>query len=85
MKVIHNFIDANSLMSVMNLPEAFRNQKLEVIIFPADEQISEELAKDIQNIIQSLVGSIPHEDLSLNELRDERLKNMKLLIDTGKC
>ena len=78
MEVIRNFIDANSLMSVMNPPEAFRNQKLEVIIFPADEQISEEQANDIQNIIQSLVGSIPHEDLSLNELRDERLKKYEV-------
>lgn len=76
MEVIRKFIDANSLMSIMTLPEAFRNQKLEVIVLPADEpeQISEEQAKDIQNIVQSLVGSIPHTDLSLNDLRDERLK-----------
>ena len=76
MEVIRKYIDANSLMSIMTLPEAFRNQKLEVIVLPADEpeQVSEEQAKDIQNIVQSLVGSIPHTDLSLNELRDERLK-----------
>ena len=74
MEVIRKFIDANSLMSIMNLPEAFRNQKLEVIVLPADEQVSQGQTKDIQNIIQSLVGSIPHTDLSLNELRDERLK-----------
>ena len=74
MEVIRKFIDANTLMSIMNLPEAFRNQKLEVIVLPADEQVSQEQTKDIQNIIQSLIGSIPHTDLSLNELRDERLK-----------
>ena len=76
MEVIRKFIDANSLMSIMALPEAFRNQKLEVIVLPTDEpeQVSEEQAKDVQNIVQSLVGSIPHTDLSLNELRDERLK-----------
>ena len=76
MEVIRKFIDANSLMSIMTLPEAFRNQKLEVIVLPADEQeqTSEEQTKDIQTIVQSLVGSIPHTDLSLNELRDERLK-----------
>ena len=75
-EVIRKFIDANSLMSIMTLPEAFRNQKLEVIVLPADEQeqTSEEQTKDIQNIVRTLVGSIPHTDLSLNELRDERLK-----------
>lgn len=76
MEVIRKFIDANSLMSIMTLPEAFRNQKLEIIVLPANEpeQTSEEQTKDIQTIVQSLVGSIPHTDLSLNELRDERLK-----------
>lgn len=76
MEVIRKFIDANSLMSIMTLPEAFRNQKLEIIVLPADEpeQTSEEQTKDVQNIVQSLVGSIPHTDLSLNELRNERLK-----------
>ena len=76
MEVIRKFIDANSLMSIMPLPEAFRNQKLEIIVLPADEpeQTSEEQTKDVQNIVQSLVGSIPYTDLSLNELRNERLK-----------
>ena len=76
MEVIRKFIDANSLMSIMTLPEAFRNQKLEIIVLPANEpeQTSEEQTKDIQTIVQSLVGSIPHTDLSLNVLRDERLK-----------
>ena len=51
MEVIRKFIDANSLMSIMNLPEAFRNQKLEVILLPADEQVSEGQSKGIQNVI----------------------------------
>ena len=34
------------------------------IVLPADEpeQASEEQTKDVQNIVQSLVGSIPHTD-----------------------
>lgn len=76
MEVIRKFIDANSLMSIMTLPEAFINQKLEVIVLPANEpeQISEDQTKDIKNVVQSLIGSILHTDLSLNELRDEKLK-----------
>ena len=80
MEMIRKFIDANSLMSIMTLPEAFRNQKLEIIVLPADEpeQTSEEQTKDVQNIVQSLVGSIPHTDMSLNALRDERLKKYEI-------
>ena len=44
-----------------------------------DEQkrdLSKERAKDeavIENIVQSLIGAIPYTDLSLSELREERL------------
>ena len=80
MEVIRKFIDANRLMSIMTLPEAFRNQKLEVIVLPTDEpeQTSEEQTKYIQTIVQSLVGSIQHPDLPLNALRDERLKKYEV-------
>lgn len=73
MEVIRKYIDANSLMSIMTLPEAFRNRKLEVIVLPTDEQASAEQTKDIQSIVQSLIGAIPHTSLSLTELREERL------------
>lgn len=73
MEVIRKFIDADSLMSIMTLPEAFRNRKLEIIVLPTDEQIPAEQTKNVQNIVQSLIGAIPHTALSLEELRNERL------------
>lgn len=39
MEVIRKFIDANSLMSIMALPEAFRNRKLEIIVLPTEQEI----------------------------------------------
>ena len=36
-EAIRRFIDASSLMSVMELSETFQNQKLELIIFPVGE------------------------------------------------
>ena len=36
MEVLRKYIDADSLMSVMKLPETFKNRRLEVIILPAD-------------------------------------------------
>lgn len=74
MEVIRKFIDANSLMSVMALPEAFRNRKLEVIVLPTEEDAVTQQKTDVPSIVQSLVGAIPHTDMTLSELRDERLE-----------
>ncbi|MCM1086881.1 MAG: hypothetical protein NC318_02640 [Blautia sp.] len=75
MEVVRKYIDADSLMTVMKLPEKFRNRKLEVLILPADEQEkSSKKAIDIDKALQSLVGAIPYTDMSLEELREERLK-----------
>ena len=74
MEVIRKFIDANSLMSVIALPEAFRNRKLEVIVLPIEEEAVTQQKTDVPSIVQSLVGAIPHTDITLSELRDERLE-----------
>ena len=47
MEVIRKFIDANSLMSIMALPEAFRNRKLEIIVFPTDEETTPRQKADV--------------------------------------
>ena len=74
MEVIRKFIDANSLMSIMTLPEAFRNRKLEIIVLPTDEETTPRQKADVPGIVQSLVGAIPHTDMNLSELRNERLE-----------
>lgn len=75
MEVLRKYIDADSLMSVMKLPETFKNRKLEVIILPAEEQQKTlKRTSDIEQAIQSLIGAIPYTDMSLEELREERLK-----------
>lgn len=73
MEVIRKFIDANSLMSIMALPEAFRNRKLEIIVLPTEEEVPVQQKADVPGIVQSLVGSIPYTDMTLSELREERL------------
>jgi len=73
MEVIRKFIDANSLMSIMALPEAFRNRKLEIIVLPTEEETTTQQKTDVAGIVQSLVGAIPYTDMTLSELRDERL------------
>ena len=75
MEVVRKYIDADSLMKVMKLPEKFRNRKLEVIILPAEEQEKpSKKATEIDQAIESLIGSIPYTDMTLEELREERLR-----------
>ncbi len=73
MEAIRKFIDASALMSIMALPEAFRNRKLEIIVLPADEDTPVQQRADMADVVQPLVGAIPYTDLTLSELRDERL------------
>ncbi len=70
MEAIRKYIDASRLMDIMTLPENFKNRKLEVLIFPTDEQEPERA--DIKSVVQSLIGAIPATDMSLDELREER-------------
>lgn len=73
MEVVRRFIDASSLMSVMALPETFKNRRLEVIVLPAEEHAPNAKETDVKAVVESLIGAIPYTDLSLAELREERL------------
>ncbi len=72
MEAIRKYIDASSLMTVMTLPESFTNRKLEVLVFPVEEQESKTEKIDIESVVQSLIGAIPDVDMSLQELQEER-------------
>lgn len=70
MEAIRKYIDASSLMTIMTLPETFKNRRLEVLIFPTEELEMEKA--DIESVVQSLIGAIPATDMSLEEIREER-------------
>lgn len=74
MEVVRKFVDADSLMSILSLPEAFRNRKLEVIVLPAEERVERKEMTDVKLAVQALVGAIPNENMTLEEYREERLK-----------
>ena len=57
----------------MALPEAFHNRKLEVIVLPVEDSEQGPRESDVKAVVQSLIGAIPYTDLSLAELREERL------------
>jgi hypothetical protein len=64
---------------VIPLPEHFKNHKLEVIIIPADETArSKPDADRIDEAIHALAGSVPYTDMTLSELREERLRKYEI-------
>lgn len=74
MEVIRRFIDAKKIMSIIPLPETLRNRRLEIIVLPAEDNV-ETIKKDskIENIVDLLTGSIPDNEMSLADYREERL------------
>ena len=78
MEFVRKIIDASSLLKIMQLPEILKNRKLETIVLPVDEPRKEISSKsigssEISEITQSLIGSIPLPDVSLEEIKEERL------------
>ena len=74
MEVIRKFVDAKEIMSIITLPRAMRNRRLEVIIMPAEEREAvSNKETDVDNIVNSLIGSIPDNGKTLEEYRAERL------------
>lgn len=80
MEVVRKIVDARKLMSIIPLPETMRNRRLEVIVLPAEEKTLEH-SKDnnIEDIVDSLVGTIPDTGKSLEDYRAERLEKYESL------
>lgn len=82
MEVVRKYMDAKSLMSIMALPEAFHNRRLEVIVLPVEEPEKEKTATEsaeIDRALSVLAGAVPYTELSLEELREERLKKYEAI------
>ena len=45
-----------------------------LIVLPSDEETPIQKKADVPGIVQSLVGAMPHTDMTLSELRGERLE-----------
>lgn len=79
MEFVRKIVDASSLMKIMQLPDTLMNRKLEIIVLPADDnkkEITQDKmsVSDLSVITQSLIGSIPASDITLEQLKEERLK-----------
>lgn len=85
MEFVRKIVDASSLMNIIQLPDTLRNRKLEIIVLPVEEAQDELSSKnidesDISDITQSLIGSIPLSDISLQQIKEERLARYESIV-----
>lgn len=79
MEVVRKYVDASSLIPFMTLPQTFHNRKLEIIVMPAEEPVEEtKKTGSISKAVQSLIGAIPNNDMSLEDYRKERLAKYEI-------
>ena len=83
MTALRKIVDSSALTNIFDLPPAFINRKVEVVMFPVEEKKApcltmaqiEEWTKTPE--IQSLVGALKSAglppDISISDIRKERL------------
>jgi len=82
MEVVRQIIDGSELANVIPLPTSFRNGKVEIIVLPiilekflATKYSGKDLDEMLEgSITQSLIGAIPISEISLEEIREERVR-----------
>ena len=83
MTSLRKIVDSSTLTKVFDLPPAFKNKKVEIIMFPVEEKKLPSLTKaQVEEWakvpeIQALVGALKTDNLPANinikDIRDERL------------
>ena len=82
MAALRKIVDSSALTDIFDLPPAFKNRKIEVVMFPVEEkkavhftmaQIEEwTKAPEIQSLVGALKSTLPS-DISISDIRKERL------------
>lgn len=85
MEFVRKIVDANSVMKIIQLPDTLKNRKLEIIILPVDENQKDlpqknTMKSEISDITQSLKGCIPLSDISLHQVKEERLSKYEDIV-----
>ena len=86
MTAIRKIVDSSTLADLFDLPPAFENRKVEVLLYPVDEPEAQSAfplltmeqidnwakAPEIQSLVGVLKGAGLPEDIKINDIRDER-------------
>jgi len=78
---VREIVDSSALDQVLTLPRSFLNRKVEVLVFPLQSKeekmsINREKISELMegSITQSLIGSVPHSDITHEKIRSMRLQ-----------
>jgi hypothetical protein len=81
MEVLRKIIDSKELETLFSLPKSFQNKDIEIIMLPVNKKrekphITRQMIDEMLpgSITQSLVGTIPFSNISLEDIRLERLQ-----------
>jgi hypothetical protein len=81
MEALRKIIDSKTLGTLIPLPKSFQNQDIEIIILPIGKEkekpyVTKQMIDEMLpgSITQSLIGTIPFSDMSLEDIRMERLQ-----------
>jgi hypothetical protein len=81
MEAVRQIVDGNLLGSVIALPKAFRDIRVEVTVRPVFEEkgmpaITRSALRAMldDSVTQSISGVLPHTDMALEDFRAERLR-----------
>jgi len=81
MEFVREIVDSSVLDQVLALPRSFLNRKVEILVFPVKGKqksvnIGKEKIDELMegSITQSLIGAVPHSDITIEEIRSMRLR-----------
>jgi hypothetical protein len=81
MEALRKIIDSKALETLFPLPKSFRNRDIEIIILPVNKKeekpyVTKQMIDEMLpgSITQSLIGAIPSSNISLEDIRLERLQ-----------
>lgn len=76
LKTVRKEMTAGDLKGLIDLPNYADDQRVSIIVSPVEPVAEKEddlSAKELKEIVKSLVGAIPYTEKSADELRMERL------------
>jgi len=83
MTALRKIVNSSDLSNVFDLPPSFLNKKVEIIVFPVEEKKNpcftmEQIeawtkTSEIQSLVGALKSSELPEDISISDIRSERL------------
>jgi len=81
MEYVREIVDSSVLDNILALPRSFHDRKVEILVFPVSDNekkvsINPKKINELMegSITKSLIGAVPHPDISLEEIRSLRLQ-----------